>query len=120
MSKGKAKFIPIENVSRPTAQPRLVSYEEFDRHRKILDWTFGFIVAAFIILLTSFVVFIVDAWKFHSQTLIENTRTIEALKHDNQDIKFSELQKQIDELKKSSSNNNQTPTKPPKQNPRNQ
>ncbi len=112
MSKATEKFIPLEDVSKPTAQPRLVSYEEFEKHRKILDWTFGFIVAAFIVLLTSFVVFIVDAWKLHDEILRENTQAIESLKKENQDLKFLELQKQIDDLKRAtSSNHTETPAK---------
>jgi hypothetical protein len=123
MSPSKEKFIPIETISKaptaPESPTRLVSQEEFDKHRKILDWTFGFIVAVLIVCFTSFVVFVIDAWKFHSEMVQENSKVIEELKKENADLRIANLSKRVDALEqlsatqtlKASSSKESKPTK---------
>jgi len=101
MSKTKEKFIPIEQVSKPTAEPRIVSYDEFERHRRTLNWTFGFIVAVLVICFTSFILFLLDAYRFHSQVLAENTRSLQALQQENQYLKIARLENRLHQLEDS-------------------
>jgi predicted PurR-regulated permease PerM len=103
MKKTKKEFISLAEISQAgqSGQPtsvRAVSQEDFDKHRKILDWTFGFIVAVLIICFTSFVVLIIDSWKFHSEIAEKNSRMIEQLQRENQELKFKALANRIEEL----------------------
>lgn len=104
MSPSEDKFIPIETISKSTTSTepstRIVSQEEFDKHRKILDWTFGFIVAVLIVCFSSFVVFVVDAWQFHSETIHENSKIIEELRKENADLRIGNLSKRVDDLER--------------------
>ena len=120
MSPSEEKFIPIETISKPSTptEPlkRLVSQEDFDKHRKLLDWTFGFIVAVLIVCFTSFIVFVIDAWKFHSETIHENSKVIEELRKENGDLRIANLSKRVDDLERLSATENHkaSPTKKPK------
>jgi len=53
--------------------------KELDLQRKILNWTFGFIVAAFIICFIAFIGFMVDFWKFHGTAYNEHQTIVNRL-----------------------------------------
>lgn len=90
---------------------QLVSKKDFDEHKKdfnfqknILNWTFGFIVAILIVCFFSFLTFIIDAWKFHSDTTKEYRQTIQELKSNNSDLKFQTIINKLDNIEKRTEN----------------
>lgn len=54
-----------------------VQGEELRKQRKLLNWTFGFIIAILIICFVAFITFLLDAWRFHQESYIEFTKTLE-------------------------------------------
>ena len=91
--------IPETGISEETFE---VYKREVDKYfksqNKKLDWTFGFIVAVLIVCFLGFVTFLLDAWKFHSETNIEYSKTIEDLRKQNYDLKFNELSAKVDQI----------------------
>jgi len=105
MKKPQSSFIPLPKAAKtPSAEQwpsaRLVSQDEFRKHQRILNWTFGFIVAVLVICLTSFVALIIDTWRFHSTVIDKNSNMIERLEKENQESRIQELTKRIEELEK--------------------
>lgn len=107
--------IPLPPITGETLQ--LVSKKDFEDHRKdfifqksILNWTFGFIIAILIVCFFSFLTFIIDAWKFHSETTKEYQKTIQELKNNNSDLKIELLNYKIDVLENKVKDKNITHT----------
>lgn len=44
--------------------------------RKIMDWTFGFIIAILIICFIGYITFLIDAWRFHAESYNNFTDTL--------------------------------------------
>ncbi len=106
------KFIRLESISHSPQEIPLVSQEEFDKHRKILDWTFGFIVAIVVVCFTTFILLVWDVWKFHTETVRENSRIIQELRKENQESKFTNINKRLDDFEKLLTRQTETPTTP--------
>ncbi len=57
-----------------------VNQEDFDNYKakqkKITNWTFALITAAFLVCLIAVIGFLLDAWRFHSQTLEQYKQVI--------------------------------------------
>ncbi len=51
--------------------------EELKRQGKLLNWTYGFMVAILIVCLIAFITFMIDAWRFHAESYVEFTKTLE-------------------------------------------
>lgn len=91
--------IPIEEISRPEkAPPKLVSHEEFERHRRILNWTFGFVVVAFIVIFIGFLTFLYDAIRFHGGTAKEYARVIEELSNERHEHRLTQIVNRLDRI----------------------
>ena len=99
MKKPPGDFIPLPSKA-STSLLSLVSQEEFKQHKHILNWTFGFIVAVLAICVTSFILLVIDAWRFRSAALSQNTEIIEKLKSENLELKMQALAARINELEK--------------------
>ena len=82
----------------------MVTKEEFDRHKKILDWTFGFIVAVLVVCVIAVITFLLDAWRFHSEAY-ERFSTALHDRDQQEIVKMNEiiqiLQKEVGDLKNS-------------------
>lgn len=99
-------FVPIEKTSDEI--PVIVN-----QHTKTLDWQgmqlnwmFGFILAILAVCVIGYITFLRDAYNYHTEAYKENTKTIEDLKSQNQQLRDDKmnqrmdfLQKEIDELK---------------------
>jgi len=100
----RSSFIPLPKPVKivGTEHPHLyfVPKEEFEKHKKILNWTFGFVVAALAICFTTFILLIIDAWRFHSSTVEKNSNIIERLEKENRELIFQALTERIKELEK--------------------
>lgn len=66
--------------------------KQLERQGKILDWTFGFIIAVLVVCVIAFVTFMIDAWRFHAESYNEFTRTIEELKQSRRNIRPANMQ----------------------------
>lgn len=82
-----------------------VSRGEFEEHIKdytfqksILNWTFYFLVTILIVCVISFITFIIDAWKFHTDTTKEYQKTVQEIKQENTILKINELNSKIEQL----------------------
>lgn len=51
--------------------------KELERQSKLLNWTFGFIIAILIVCFIAFITFLLDAWRFHQESYLEFTKTLE-------------------------------------------
>ena len=72
-------IISVDPSARPNAH--LITEEQFnalknktdshekriDSHKRLLDWTFGFIVAILVVCFIAVVGFLLDAWRFHAE-----------------------------------------------------
>jgi predicted PurR-regulated permease PerM len=111
MKKPLSRFIPLPKAAKTSSAEqsslaRLVSQDEFKKHQRILNWTFVFVVAALAICFTTFILLIVDVWKFHSTVIEKNSNMIERLEKENQESRIQELTKRIEELEKQKTANN--------------
>lgn len=103
-------FIPLPS----TGEPSIVEIhgkvnqhtKDLVRQEKILNWTFGFIVAILVVCVIAFITFLIDAWRYHNEAYKENTTIIESLKKENQELKndlynqkLQILQNEINSLK---------------------
>jgi len=64
-----------------------VTLENFNRmgkdiafQGKILNWTFGFLVAVLVVCVVAFITFLLDAWRFHSTTYDEYRNVLQEVK----------------------------------------
>lgn len=70
----KQPDIPIGDISsKNKAMAEIQS--DINRHeqniksqKKLMDWTFGFIIAILIICFLGFITFLLDAWRFHTES----------------------------------------------------
>lgn len=67
--------------------------------KRLLNCTFGFIIAILSICIISYITFLLDSWKLHTETIKEYKEIIHSLKQDN-DIKVEQLNKRIGQLEK--------------------
>jgi hypothetical protein len=81
---------------------RLVNIEEFETHKKefvkqknLLSWTNGFMVTILIVVLMSFITFLLDSWKFHTEKIEEYNNLVKSLKHEKDSIKYHNLEIRI-------------------------
>ncbi len=109
-------IIPIPTNS---SDYQLVNKEEFERvkkdlrhNKKILDWTFAFIIVILLTCVIAFITFLLDAWGLHREAykefkqIVKNQEeSMQFLKQENEMLKMKELQKQIDDLKSKKLNN---------------
>ena len=49
---------------------------DLSSHKKLLDWTFGFIVAILVVCVMAFVTFLLDAWRFQANEYAKFTGTL--------------------------------------------
>ena len=97
MTKIPKPDIPL--IFRPGEAPGpLVSHQEFEQHRRILNLTYYFVVAAFIIVFMGFLTFLYDAFRFHGGTAKEYARTIEELTNENRELRLTEIVKRLDRI----------------------
>jgi len=104
-NKGQQPDLPLPPPSENKLELTPVSKEQFYEHvekfnnqKRILDITFSIVVAIVVVLFIAFLTFILDAYKFHSETVKEYRMTIEKLKNENNDLKIKELNNKIDKL----------------------
>lgn len=71
-AEGEIKYATLENFEDLRNQ--------LERQGKILDWTYGFIIAVLVVCVIAFITFILDAWRFHFEAYSTYTQTIESLK----------------------------------------
>ena len=81
---------PLDKEFKETYNKTHVSNEDFEAHKKdfnfhkrILDWTFAFVVAVLVICFVTFMAYMLDAWKLHSEREKEYMETVKELKHKN-------------------------------------
>jgi hypothetical protein len=81
---------------------RLVNIEEFEAHKKefnkqktLLSWTNGFIVTILIVVLMSFITFLLDSWKFHSEKIEEYNNLVKSFNNQKDSIKYNNLEMRI-------------------------
>jgi hypothetical protein len=81
---------------------RLVNIEEFEAHKKefnkqknLLSWTNGFMVTILIVVLMSFVTFLLDSWKFHSEKIEEYNHLIKSFNHQKDSLMYNNLEIRI-------------------------
>lgn len=92
---------------------QLVNKKEFKKvqddlrqTKKILDWTFAFVLAILAICVVAFITFLIDAWRFHAETYKDLKNTLELqqniisnLKNTDLDNTIINLQKEIEKIK---------------------
>src|ERR1017187_1333936 len=57
--------------------------KEFKSHKRLLDWTFGFMVAILIVCFLTMFSYMFDAWKLHNEREKEYAERVKELKQDN-------------------------------------
>jgi len=67
--------------------------EKIDSHKRLIDWTFGFIVAVLIVCVIAVITFLIDAWRYQAN---EYTKFTEALNR--QEIQESAVTEHLHEL----------------------
>src|ERR1035437_8423536 len=72
--------------------------KDFEWQKKILNWTSAFIVAVLIVCFLGFITFLSDAWKFHSETTKEYSKTLEGLRKENYELRINDLSKKVKQL----------------------
>jgi hypothetical protein len=84
---------------------QLVTKEEFDKHtealagqKKLLDWTFGFIIAVLVVCVIGYLTFLLDALKFHSETEERFTEELHAAHKESIDSRFATINSRLDSI----------------------
>ncbi len=86
--------IPLDDSSTEEANQEqvdlFISQAEFDKHKKdfsqhknILNLTFGFVMATFVVCFLSFVTFLFDAWELHNEREKEYMEVVKSLRESN-------------------------------------
>lgn len=80
----------------------MISYEDFEKHKKdfkfqkgVSNWTFGFLIAILIVCVTSFATFILDAYRFHYSATKNFETELKELKADNNSLNNQLLNQNI-------------------------
>jgi len=95
----KPPDVPILDGIQVVSQDQFRPFtENIERQGKLLDWTFGFIIAVLIACFLGFVTFAIDAWKFHAEKTEEYTKAIQVLQKENSDLKLDVIEKRLDKL----------------------
>ncbi len=81
--------------------------ENYNRHKKLVDWTFAFMIAVVALSLFTTATYVYDAWKLHSEREREYMETVRTLKTENS-VKIDGLCKRIEILEQQKQ---QVPTK---------
>jgi|SRR5579864_4071327 len=72
--------------------------KEVSGQKRLLDWTFGFIVAILAICVVGFFTLLYDVWKFHGEEVDKNTNAIEQLKNDRINKSLDEINSRLNRL----------------------
>lgn len=95
----KYRLIPIENKS-VTIEEKVEQHEKNIKSQgKLLNWTFGFIIAILVMCVISYVTFLLDAWRFHITTLENFNDKIDTLEKDKIELESNAILKTIEEVK---------------------
>lgn len=88
---------------------KLITQEQLDIYttelatqRKILNWTQGFIIAILIACFLTFIMLVIDAWKFHGGNQKRLIDKIEKIQQNYLEEKIQNLEGRIEELEKDS------------------
>lgn len=76
--------------------------KELGTQRKILNWTQGFIIAILIACFLTFIMLVIDAWKFHGGNQKRLIDKIEKIQQNYLEEKIQNLEGRIEELEKDS------------------
>ena len=86
---------------------RLVNIDEFEAHKKefnkqknLLSWTNGFMVTILIVVLMSFIAFLLDSWKFHSEKIEEYNNIVKSINDQKDSLKYNNLEMRVINLEK--------------------
>lgn len=71
--------------------------KEFNFQKKILNWTFGFVVAILLVCFITMFTFMLDAWKLHTDREKEYMETVKEIRTDNE-VKMETLNKKMFQL----------------------
>jgi di/tricarboxylate transporter len=63
--------------------------------KTLLSWTNGFIVTILIVVLMSFITFLLDSWKFHSEKIEEYNNLVKSFNNQKDSIKYNNLEMRI-------------------------
>ena len=81
---------------------RLVNIEEFEAHKKefnkqknLLSCTNGFMLTILIVVLMSFITFLLDSWKFHSEKIEEYNNLVKSFNHQKDSLMYNNLETRI-------------------------
>jgi len=84
---------------------QLVTKEEFDKHtealagqKKLIDWTFGFIIAILAVCVIGYITFLLDGLKTHNETEVRFTQELRAAHEKLLEARFANLAARIDSL----------------------
>jgi hypothetical protein len=104
MESENSDYTPIPENSN-NSNLRLVNFDEFQAHKKdfnkqktLLSWTNGFLVTILIVVLMSFITFLVDSWRFHSEKLEEFNNIVKTYNQQMDSIKYNIIEKRIQKL----------------------
>lgn len=92
-------FIPLPQGGTSVLELVNKHTQTLARQEKLLNWTFGFIIAILAVCVIAFITFILDAWRFHYEAYRGYTKTIENLNNKNVQIKEAQINKEIQSLK---------------------
>ncbi len=106
MTNNNSDYTPLPEAS-ITNNIRVVNIEEFEEHKRefakqksLLNWTHGFILAILIVVLVSYVTFLLDAWKFHYEKIDEFNKIVKSYKQEKDSLMSIKLELRLQNLEK--------------------
>lgn len=100
-----AGFVAFPTAPKQQQQILLVTKDEFDKHtealagqKKLLDWTFGFMIAVLVICVIGYFTFLFDSMKLHYEIEDKFTDELNAAHEKVLDVRLTAITSRIDSI----------------------